>query len=80
MNNEQIELLWTNLKKQDNKVIIPLTKFNRYQQTTDKGTILALFNEAGHPIEQIKMELVLSPLIILFFMPLVGVKSPILVF
>ncbi|UNF62532.1 MULTISPECIES: hypothetical protein [Spiroplasma] len=52
MNNEQIELLWTNLKKQDNKVIIPLTKFHGYQQTTDKGTILALFNEAGHPIEQ----------------------------
>ncbi|WHQ36792.1 alanine--tRNA ligase-related protein [Spiroplasma sp. SV19] len=53
MNNEQIELLWTNLKKQDNKVTLPLTKFHGYQQTTDNGTVLALFNETGHPVEQL---------------------------
>ncbi|WP_426605846.1 alanine--tRNA ligase-related protein [Spiroplasma endosymbiont of Glossina fuscipes fuscipes] len=53
MNNEQIELLWTNLKKQDNKVMIPLTKFHGYQQMTNNGTVVALFNEAGHPVEQL---------------------------
>ncbi|WP_253301475.1 hypothetical protein [Spiroplasma endosymbiont of Phyllotreta cruciferae] len=79
MNNEQIELLWTNLKKQDNKVMIPLTKFHGYQQMTDNGTVVALFNEAGHPVEQLN-GVGLLPLTILFFMLLVGAKFQILVF
>ncbi|WP_425380375.1 alanine--tRNA ligase-related protein [Spiroplasma endosymbiont of Stenodema calcarata] len=53
MSNEQIELLWTTLKQQNNEVIIPTTKFLGYQQMTTTGTVLSLFNEAGQLVEEL---------------------------
>ncbi|WP_241568780.1 alanine--tRNA ligase-related protein [Spiroplasma endosymbiont of Megaselia nigra] len=50
MTNEQIELLWSTLKKQNNSVNIPLTTFHCYNQTTDTGTVLALFDANGYPV------------------------------
>lgn len=50
MTNEQIELLWSTLKKQNNSVNLSLTTFHGYNQTTDTGTVLALFDANGYPV------------------------------
>ncbi|ELL44330.1 alanine--tRNA ligase-related protein [Spiroplasma melliferum] len=50
MTNEQIELLWTTFKKQENNVNLPPTTFHGYDQTTDTATVLALFDANGYPV------------------------------
>ncbi|ALA97980.1 alanyl-tRNA synthetase [Spiroplasma kunkelii CR2-3x] len=75
MTNEQIELLWNTLKKQNNSVNLPLTTFLGYNKKTDIGTVLALFDANGYPVITLnEIGFIAFDHTVFYALPLAGVK------